>query len=95
MVTVQSIIRPQASVVYTEMNEEEAVIWHMDIQEMFTLNVTGIRIWKGIQEELSVSAISQRLMEEFEVEEARATTSVITLIQKLLARDLVTIQEPA
>lgn len=93
--TVQSIVRPQTSVVYTDMNDQEAVIWHMDLQEMFTLNVTGICIWKGIQEGLSVSAISQRLMEEFEVEETHATTSVISLIRELLARDLVTIQDPA
>ena len=95
MVTMQSIIRPQTSVVYTEMNDQEAVIWHMDIQEMFTLNVTGIRIWTGIQEGLSIPAISQRLVEEFEVEEDHATASVIALIQEFLARDLVTIQEPA
>ena len=95
MVTFQSIIRPQASVVYTEMNDQEAVIWHMDIQEMFTLNVTGMRVWMGIQEGLSVPAISHRLVEEFEVEEAHATTCVITLIQELLTRDLVTVHEPA
>ena len=95
MVTAQSLIRPQSSVVFTEMNTQEAALWHMDTQEMFTLNVTGIRIWMGIQEGLSLSSITQRLVEEFEVEEVRATNSVITLIQELLARDLVTVQEPA
>ena len=95
MVTIESILKQKASGVYTEMNEETGVIWHMDIQEMYTLNLTGIRIWTGIQEGLSVMAISHRLVQEFEVEEARATASVIALIQELLKRDLVTIQGPA
>ena len=95
MVTVDSIVYPQHSVVFTEMNGQEVVLWHMDAQEMFTLNVTGIRIWTGIQDKLPLSMISQRLVEEFVVEGPRATASVMNLIQELLSRNLITLQQPA
>jgi len=84
--------RPHPQVVSTELDEKEMVLLHMETQIYFSLNVTGLRIWAGVQQGLTFGEISQQLCEEFHVNSEQATTSVLNLINELRVHDLIQIE---
>ena len=55
-----------------------------DLQEIFSLNDTGVLVWSLCDGEHSVRAIADALMEEFEVAEDVAREDVSTLAKELL-----------
>jgi len=85
--------RPQPEVIATELDEKEMVLLHMETQIYFSLNVTGLRIWDGVQQGLSFGEISQQLCEEFQVDPEQATTNVLNLIYELSQQNLIQIEE--
>ena len=80
---------PHSEVITREIDEEEMVLLHMETQIYFSLNVTGLRIWDGVQRGLSFGEISQQLRQEFQVEQDRAATSVFKLLKELSQRNLI------
>lgn len=94
MSTQISSAHPHPDVVYTELQNGEAVLLHLDTQTYYSLNETGTLIWQSVEQGLPVSDISQKLQEQYEVAPTQAQQSVTTLLQDLAAADLVTI-DPA
>ena len=92
MYSLTQIARPHPQVVATELGEKEMVLLHMETQNYFSLNVTGLRIWAGVQQGRSFGEISQQLCEEFQVESEQATTSVFNLIHELSQQNLIQIE---
>ena len=80
---------PHSEVIAREIDEEEMVLLHIETQVYFSLNVTGLRIWDGVHRGLSFGEISQELIENFDVEEQKARTSVLRLISELSQRNLI------
>ncbi len=82
---------PHSEVIAREIDEEEMVLLHMETQIYFSLNVTGLRIWNGVERGLSFGEISQELCERFHVDQDKARTSVLKLINELSQRNLILI----
>ena len=93
MTTLDDKVRPDAQVVDTKLDDGEVVLLHLNSKSYFSLNVTGERIWQGLKQGLSLREISQRLQAEFEVDEARADSSVVELVDELTRQNLVQLSD--
>ena len=82
-------LRPHPQVVDTKLDEGEVVLLHLESKIYYSLNLTGDRIWHGLKQGLSLREISQRLQEEFDVDEDRANKSVLDLVDELSKQNLV------
>ena len=69
--------------------EDEAVILDMSSQRYFGLNSMGVRIWQLLEELGETDAITQSLLSEYEVGEARLRSDVDELIVKLAGEGLI------
>lgn len=81
-------LRPHSEVVDTKLDEGEVVLLHLETKTYYSLNLTGVRIWQGLKQGLSLKEISQRLQEEFNVDAGRADRSVVDLVNELCEQKL-------
>ena len=88
MTTLDGKVRPHAQVVDTKLDDGEVVLLHLESKSYYSLNLTGERIWQGLKQGLSLRQISQRLQEEFDVDEDHADKSVLDLVMELCEQKL-------
>jgi len=88
-----SRVRRSAGVVFQEL-EGEAVLVHLDRGTCFTLDPIGTRIWQLIGDEYDLDRIAIVLTAEFDVARDVAERDLGALIEELLARELVAIEDP-
>jgi hypothetical protein len=81
-------LRPHSEVVDTKLDEGEIVLLHLESKTYYSLNLTGVRIWQGLKQGLSLKEISQRLQEEFDVDAERADGSIVDLVKELCEQKL-------
>jgi hypothetical protein len=81
-------VRPHIDVVDTKLDDGEVVLLHLESKTYYSLNPTGERIWGGLKEGLSLRNISERLQEEFDVDEENANRSVLDLVDELCEQKL-------
>ena len=93
MFTLDQKVQPHPDVVDTELDGAEVVLLHLESKIYYSLNSTGVRIWQGLKQRLSLKEISRRLGEEFNVEGEKADRSVLELINDLSQQKLVQILE--
>lgn len=55
----------------------------IDLRGMISLNATGAFLWEALQEEQTVDSLTARLLEAYDVEEARAAADVARFVQLL------------
>lgn len=55
----------------------------LDLNMMITLNDTGAFLWEHLQNEIDEVALVASLLEEYDVDEATAKTSVAAFVKKL------------
>ena len=93
MFTLDQKVQLHPDVVDTELAGAEVVLLHLETKIYYSLNSTGVRIWQGLKQRLSLKEISRRLEEEFDVDGERADRSVLDLINDLSQQKLVQILE--
>jgi len=81
---------PDSDVIVTEL-DGEAVLLNLDTKLYFSLNATGVRIWKLLAEGLTLGDISERLYEEYDVTPEKAQQCVLELVGQLNDEKLVTL----
>jgi hypothetical protein len=84
---------PAPSVIYTEMESEEAVLLNLDTQKYYSLNQTGACIWRSMGEGKTIDQIARDLEKRFDVDSKLARQSVIELLEALAADKLVALGE--
>jgi hypothetical protein len=82
---------PNEQVLFTEIGDGSAVLLHLDTKFYYTLNPTGVVVWKSIVEGKlpTVAAIGARLVAEFRVEAEAAERDVAKIVGELVADGLV------
>jgi len=85
-----AILQASANLVSSEV-DGEAIILNFSDGTYYGLNAVGARIWGLIQEPRSFSAIRAAILEEFNVDEARCTADLKSILQDLTTRGLVEI----
>jgi hypothetical protein len=73
----------------TELDDGTGVVLHLDTKIYYTLNETGVFVWKDIEcSPREVEALVIRLTETFEVDREQAQADVAALIETLLSEGL-------
>lgn len=70
------------SVVCTEV-EDSMVLLHLDTKRYFTLNTTGVSIWRGLSAGKSEDEIVASLATEYDAEQDQLLNSTRQLLDKL------------
>jgi hypothetical protein len=81
-------MRVHPAVVFTPLEDSEAVLLHLDTKRYYTLNETGRRIWELTAEGRSATEIARALAGEYEVEVDDALQYTETLLQELTGEHL-------
>ncbi|MBA3432719.1 MAG: PqqD family protein [Actinobacteria bacterium] len=86
--TPDALPEPSPDVVWRRLNDE-VVLVHLPTNRIFSLNVTGARLWELLSEEGSRAAIETRIGSEFGVAAGEVTAAVDALVSELLRERLV------
>lgn len=81
-------LRPNPDVIAKRL-DEVMVLVHIPTNRIFELNETGTRVWAMIGEGLDPDRIVRCLVDEFDVEEARAADEVKELLERLSNEGLI------
>jgi len=73
----------------------EVAILDLERGTYFGLDEVGARIWELVREPISVSEVQATVVEEYDVEPARAERDVLALLQRLVDEGLVEVQDEA
>jgi hypothetical protein len=59
-----------------------------DVDNIYSMNATGARIWELMDGTLSLEQIVQKIMAEYEVDESTASQDAVEFVTKLLKIDV-------
>ena len=80
--------RKNPSVVCSEL-DEGAILLDLNTKHYYNLNETALKVWKSMDELLIISEIAGRIVEEYAVDEYRATESVRRIMAELHKEGLI------
>jgi hypothetical protein len=89
MLTLDQQVSPHPAVVDTALDTGETVLLQLEVKTYYSLNATGMRIWQGIKQGLTLQAISQQLQATYAVELTHADRNVLMVVEGLLQQLLV------
>ena len=91
--TLATSFHANPEVLLTELTDRagqpEAVLLHLATQKYFSLNATGLCIWKTLEQPQSLAAAARALTTAFDVSQAQAEASVLRLAEELAAAELI------
>lgn len=90
MITNQFKVIPNSEVIVTEL-DGEAVLLHLGTKMYYSLNPTGLQIWKMLEQDLALDEIGTRLQQQYELEPERAQKCVLSLVNELRGEQLVNV----
>ena len=77
-------------VLFTQLGDNEGVLLHLATQYYYSLNETGLAIWKGVTDGMSLGDVATALRQEYEIEEAGAWQHVNDFVMHLRKMKLLT-----
>jgi len=89
MLEPDTVLQPHPSLVFTRLDDTEAVLLHLDTTRYYTLNETGSRIWELLQEGRSAREITQGLQEEYTLTDEEAVPVLLGFMEELRQEGLV------
>jgi hypothetical protein len=84
---------PDPDAILTELDDGEAVLLHLGSRKYFSLNKTGLEIWRLLGERLTPDAVGERLHATYDITPEHARSSVSDLMDGLLEAGLVRLEE--
>ena len=89
--SLDTLVRVPKDVVFREL-DGEAVILNLESGMYFGLDAIGTRIWRLLEEHGSLRAVWEAMQHEFEVPGETLRSDLLTFINELSAKGLVTLQ---
>jgi hypothetical protein len=89
MLAPDTIMHPHPSLVFTRLDDTEAVLLHLDTKRYYTLNETGTRIWELLQQSRSAQEIAQALQDNYAVTDEEAMPLLLAFVDELQQEGLV------
>lgn len=84
-----SLPKTNPDVLFTELNDGTGVLLHLQTKFYFTLNATGVLVWKSLAEgNTSEEAIAAALSHAFRVDAETAARDVSTMLTELSENEL-------
>jgi hypothetical protein len=72
-----------------------AVVMSVDNGKYYNMDDIGTRIWTLIEAPISVSALCEQLLQQFEVDRPTCESDVVNLLESLRKNDLIRVVSPA
>jgi Coenzyme PQQ synthesis protein D (PqqD) len=79
-------VNPEAAASF---HDDGVVILHTGKGSLFTANRTGARIWRGIEQQLSLEAIANGISDEYQVAPGTAREHTICFLAELERQTLI------
>lgn len=76
-------------IIVTELDNSEAIILDMRTKMYFSLNETGLVIFKGIKSKLTEDKIVEELLSVYDIDIDKARNRVNALINRLLSHNII------
>jgi Coenzyme PQQ synthesis protein D (PqqD) len=89
--SLDTLVRVPKDVVFREL-DGEAVILNLESGMYFGLDAIGTRIWRLVEEHGSLRAVWEAMQREFEAPGEALQSDLLTFINELSAKGLVTLQ---
>ncbi len=79
-------LRPHPKVLVTPLRDGTAVLLHLETKFYFTLNATGVFVWRALEasQGLTAASLAGLVSAEFEVDHVTAERDLDTLLGELL-----------
>lgn len=91
-ININSVITKNAAIISSKM-DDEVVMMSIEKGNYYGLNPVAAEIWEMLTEPMSVQAIIDRLMEDFEVDPEQCHAEVVAYLAKLVGEGLITVSE--
>lgn len=82
------IYKPDPQVVFTELDDSEAVLLHLRSQRYYSLNESGSRIWRLMAEGKTTQEIAAKLLAEYDVSPEAVADEISLLLEELVEEGL-------
>ena len=92
--TPDTTIRRSSEIMHSDLGDQ-VVMMDLDAGAYYGLNAVGARIWALAEEPVTLSAVVDQLLTEFEVERDECESAVAEFTADLIERKVVEIVEPA
>ena len=79
-------VNPEAT---ASIHDDVIVIFHIGSGRLFTANSTGARIWRGIQQRLSLDAIVSEISEFYQIAYSTAREHIVRFLDELQRHALI------
>lgn len=89
MLAPETVLHPHPSLVFTQLDDTEAVLLHLDTKRYYTLNETGTRIWELLQQSRSAQEIALALQDNYALTDQEALPLLLAFVDELLQEGLV------
>jgi hypothetical protein len=94
LLTPNSIISAGKDQVFADLVDEAAIL-HLQSGVYYGLNQIGAKVWNLILEPVSVSALRDKLVEEYEVSPEQCEKDLMSLLEQLAAEGLIDVRDDA
>ncbi len=94
MLAPETVLHPHPSLVFTRLDDTEAVLLHLDTKRYYTLNETGTRIWELLQQSRSAQEIGQALQGDYAITDEEAMPLLLAFVDELQQEGLVQASAP-
>lgn len=89
MLAPETVLHPHPSLVFTQLDDTEAVLLHLDTKRYYTLNETGTRIWELLQQSRNAQEIALALQDNYALTDEEALPLLLAFVDELLQEGLV------
>ena len=89
MLTAQTKVVADPDVLATKLANQELVLLHLQTQQYYTLNESGMQIWQGLEQAQSLLEIGQALHAHYAITLDEASSYVHALVTSLIEEKLV------
>ena len=86
-------IKVDKDVVFTQLSNSEAVLLHIGSKKYFSLNETGIFLWKFLEKGIFISDLILKTRETYEVSKILAEQSINEFVSELISEKLIRIED--
>jgi coenzyme PQQ synthesis protein D (PqqD) len=95
MLAHDTVMHPHPSLVFTRLDDNEAVLLHLDTKRYYTLNETGARIWELLQHGRCAQEIARALQDDYAITDEEAMPVLLAFVDELQQEGLVHAGGPA
>lgn len=89
MINPKQRLRVKPSIIYTELDNKEAVLLNFETKYFYGLNEVGAKIWQMLDGKKTIEEITNAIVDEYDIDKDKAFNSVNRHIKKLIKEKMV------